>query len=174
MSAIKKEQIIVDVTRGDCLEDNRKSGKSNTGTYFISSLGDFDKFKSYFEKEDNFVLNLNKIREYQVLFNSFFKEKMDEYYGKGIRFDDFCNYLLSLNENPSVKVTLRINDSRVFMRFKDNTNSVVNAFRNLLYEKLSFICIEKINGLNEIYPVINCAEIVKKNIVNIDGLELDE
>ena len=86
----------------------------------------------------------------------------------------FCNYLLSLNDNPSVEVTLRINDSRVFMRFKDNTNLVVNVFRNLLYEKLSFICIEKINGLNEIYPVINCDEIVKKNIVNIDGLELDE
>ncbi len=174
MSAIKKEVIIVDVTRGDCLEDNRISGKSNTGTYFISSLGDFDKFKAYFRNEDVFVINLKKIIEYQVLFNNLFKCKMCDYYGKGLKFDDYCNYLISLNKNPLVEVTLRINDSRVFMRFKDNTNPIVNSFRNLLYENLSFICIERVNDTNEIYPLINTKAISKDIVVTSDGLELDE
>lgn len=157
MSAIKKEIVLVDVTRGDCLENNRKSGKSNTGTYFISSLKDYDRFKEYFLEEKNFVINLVKIKEYMILFKYCFANRLDEYIGKGLDFESFCNYLLSLKNNPKVEITLRINDSRVFMRFKDNSNVVVNAFRNLLYEDLTYICIEKNGELFEVYPIINSA-----------------
>lgn len=174
MSATKKEKVIVDVTRGDCLEANRKAGKSNTGTYFISSLKDFDGFKVYFEDEDKFVINLAKVKEYMILFKNLFLDKMEEYNGKGVKFDSFCNYLLSLESNPKVEITLRINDSRVFMRFKDNTNVVVNAFRNLLYEDISYICMEKNNDLYEVYPIIDSTKICLKSDEDDDGFSFDD
>lgn len=174
MSAIKKEKVLIDVTRGDCLEPNRKSGKSNTGTYFISSLKDYDVYRVYFEDEQKFVINLEKIKEYMILFKNLFMNKMDEYIGKGLNFDLFCNYLLSLKRNPKVEITLRINDSRVFMRFKDNTNAVVNAFRNLLYEDLSHICIEKSNDLYEVYPVIDSNKVSLDGESTSDGFSFDD
>ena len=53
------------------------------------------------------------------------------------------------------------------MRFKDNTNIIVNAFRNLLYEDISYICIEEINGVLNIYPCINL------NMIDINTKNLD-
>ena len=41
MSAFKRNIIYINVTRGDCVENNRKSGKSNTGTYFVCSKKNF-------------------------------------------------------------------------------------------------------------------------------------
>ena len=57
-------------------------------------------------------------------------------------FNKYCNELISSVKYPTVNVTLRKNDDRVFMRFGDNSDSVVNAFRNILYEDLSLIAIE--------------------------------
>ena len=174
MSAIKKELILIDVTRGDCLEANRKSGKSNTGTYFVSSLKDFDKFKDFLDDENTYELNLDKIYEYSILFKNLSENIMNDYNGKGIKFDSFANYLLSFKENQKVEITLRINDSRVFMRFKDNNNSIVSAFRNLLYEDLSMICLEKINGIIEVYPFLITNKLNKGKEIVDDGFELDE
>lgn len=174
MSAIKKEIILIDVTRGDCLEPNRKSGKSNTGTYFVSSIKDFDIYKDFIDDENVYFLNLDKVFEYSILFENLPSNCLDEYNGKGTKFGSYLNYLLSLNNNPKVFISLRINDSRVFMRFTNNGDSVVNAFRNLLYEDISKICIEKKGDQFEIYPYLNSNKLNKGKVIVSDGFELDE
>lgn len=162
MSAIKKELIIIDVTRGDCLSENRISGKSNTGTYFVSSLKDFDKFEEFFAADNKYELNLSNVSIYNDIFMKYFYCFKDEYIGKMEKYTKKVNYLLNNVQDASIKITTRINDSRVFMRFVDNQNAVVDAFRNLLYENISRICIEKKEGNSFlIYPVINETTLVK-------------
>lgn len=174
MSAIKKEIVLVDVTRGDCLEPNRKSGRSNTGTYFVSSLKDFDTYKDFIGEDKEYRLNLNKVREYSILFENLPTDFLDAYNGKGAKFKSFSNYLLSLDENPKIMLSLRINDSRVFMRFLNNTDPIINAFRNLLYEDISKICIEKNDNQFAIYPYLNAKQLNRKKEIVSDGFELDE
>ena len=165
MSAIKHECIYVDVTRGDCVEANRKGGKSNTGTYFISSINNFEDFSYYFSEDNLFKVDLKKVQIYKILFCNLFYWIRDEYNGKMNQFEEFCNYLLSLDDNPIVDISLRKNDTRVFMRFLDNVNNIVNCFRHLLYEDLSFICIEKREDVFYVYPVIN------ENLVEINNCD---
>lgn len=174
MSAIMKEIILIDVTRGDCLEPNRKSGKSNTGTYFVCSLKDFDIFKTFISDENEYFLNLDKVFEYSILFGNLPSNCLEEYNGKGVKFGSYLNYLLSLKNNPKISVSLRINDSRVFMRFTNNSDVIVNAFRNLLYEDISKICIEKHNDRFDIYPYLNSSKLNKGEVIVNDGYELDE
>ena len=173
MSAIKNERILIDVTRGDCVDANRKSGKSNTGTYFVSSVKNFDEFLSYFDDKNVYKFDLIKLNLYVELFKKFFLDLKDEYIGKMSEFDSFSSYLLSLPENPNVGIVLRKNDSRIFMRFEDNTLPVINAFRNMLYENLSYIAIEKKNIFYYVYPVIN-EEYIKIKKESNNGLVLDE
>lgn len=154
MSANKKKAIYIDVTRGDCVETNRKGGKSNTGTYFICSTKNFDDFDSFFDSNKSYQIDLNKIKTYKVLFDNFFMKFKDLYFGKMESFAMYINYLLSFNDFPLVKVELRINDSRVFMRFADNSDKIVNALRNILYEDLSLLVIEERNNKFLIYPAI--------------------
>lgn len=174
MSAYKKETLIVDVTRGDCLEANRKSGKSNTGTYFLSSSKDFEKIKSYFNNNNIYLLDLNKIKEYGVLFKEFFINDLGNYNGKGLNFYEYLIYLLSLEDDQKVEIVLRINDTRVFMKFKNNTDVIVNAFRNLLYEDISKICLEKHNDFYYVYPVIDTSKINNVKIDVSKSIILDE
>ena len=155
MSAITKEILVVDVTRGDCVEDNRKEGKSNTGTYFLCSIKNFDEIESYFNTSNIYKIDLFKVRIYKELFIQYFDSLKNEYIGKMSKFNTYADYILSCLEAPTVGVTLRKNDTRVFMRFVDNTNSIVSAFRHLLYEDLSKICIEKRNDIYFVYPEIN-------------------
>ena len=174
MSEIKKEIIFIDVTKGDCLEPNRRNGKSNTGTYFISSLKDIDKYKEFVDENNKYFLNLDKVYEYAVLFKNLPTSFLESYNGKGANFSTFSGYLTSLKNNPNIKVSTRINDSRVFLRFVDNGDPVVNAFRNLLYEDISNICIEKTGNEFEIYPYLNAKQLNKGEAVISNGLELDE
>lgn len=174
MSAHKKEILLVDVTRGDCLEANRKAGKSNTGTYFLSSLKDYDNFEMFFDENNTYAFDLTLIQEYGILFSNLFKETVKKYNGKGEKFDSYINYLLSLGYNPKVNIMLRTNDSRVFLRFKDNSNVVVNAFRNLLYEDLSFIVIEKRKEIYYIYPIINHSKLITLKKQSNDDFIIDE
>ena len=173
MSAFKRNIVYVDVTRGDCVDNNRKSGKSNTGTYFIGSSSNFSDFEYFFKETNVYKFAIDKIDIYRVLFNEFFMSLKDDYAGKMENFDSTCAYLLSLHDNPAVEVGLRKNDSRVFMKFADNSETHTSAFRNILYEDLSLIAIEEINGIFFIYPVINEKFISNKKAVE-SGLLFDE
>lgn len=155
MSATTKLRIVIAVTRGDCVEENRKSGRSNTGTYFICSSKNFEEFSEYFAVSNKYQFDLKKIDIYKTLFKNYFLRYRDEYNGKMSKFDAFINYLISLNSNPELEISLRRNDSRIFMRFSNNADPVVNAFRHVLYEDLSLISIEKIDDICYVYPIIN-------------------
>ena len=173
MSAFKRNIIYVDVTRGDCVDNNRKSGKSNTGTYFICSTKNFDDFEHFFKETNVYKFAIDKVDIYRVLFNEFFMSLKDEYVGKMENFNSTCAYLSSLYDNPTVEVGLRKNDSRIFMKFEDNSEPHTSAFRNILYEDLSLIAIEEIDGVFFIYPVVNEKYIGHKKAVE-SGLVFDE
>lgn len=173
MSAILKKSVLIEVTRGDCLDKNRKSGKSNSGTYFLCSVKNFDEYEEYFNDKYSYEVDLIQVEIYKKIFKEYFEKFKDEYNGKMLDFDTYCNYLLSLNTNPNVSITTRQNDSRIFMKFTENSNSIVKAFRNLLYEDLSFIALEKNNKKILVYPVININKVKFENELN-DDLILDE
>ncbi len=174
MSATKSETVIIDVTRGDCLEANRKKGKSNTGTYFVCSSKDFEGFKEYFNDENVYIVDLEKVRQYSLLFAALPEQEKNEYGGKTEKFSQYSAYLTSLEKYPTVKVTLRINDSRVFMRFEDNADNVVKAFRNLLYEDVSSIELSKKGKAISIYPVFTGKLLENSKNAEDTGLVVDE
>ena len=173
MSANLVEKVVVDVTRGDCLDPNRKAGKSNTGTYFICSVNNFDEYESYFKEGQVYKIDLVRVELYKTLFKEYCIEYNEQYIGKMTNFDGYINYLLSLKENPTVNISLRKNDARVFMRFDDNSNIIVNAFRNLLYEDISRLVLYKKSDCILIYPEIN-DEYVHIKAADNNGLEIDE
>ena len=173
MSAVNKTRMLIDVTRGDCVDDNRKNGKSNTGTYFVCSIKNFDEFEHFFQLTNKYKIDLVKVDIYKTLFKQYFFQYKDEYIGKMKSFDIYINYLISQSEFPCVDITTRKNDTRVFMKFVDNTKPIVNAFRHVLYEDLSFIVFEKRGETIYLYPEINETLISKKKFENSD-LVIDE
>ncbi len=165
MSAIKKELIIVDVTKGDCIEANRTSGKSNTGTYFVCQTNDYSKYEEFFDVNNDYEVDKYKVTIYYDTFMKYFYSLRDYYNGKMKDVSYFADYLMNQMSNASVKITQRINDTRIFMRFENNQDSVVDAFRKLLYENLSQICIEKVRTHKfKIYPIVN--ETTLKEIID--------
>ena len=88
-------------------------------------------------------------------------------------FNGYCDYILSQVESPKICLSLRKNDSRVFMKFFDNTERITNAFRHILYEDLSLIGITKKNNIYYVYPVINLNFINNKKNESSD-LVVDE
>lgn len=173
MSANLYEEVLIDVTRGDCVDDNRKSGKSNTGTYFLCSIKNFDLYDDYFKDGNKYKIDLVKFDIYRLLFEKYFFQYKDEYIGKMKTFNGYCDYILSQFESPEIRLSLRKNDSRVFMKFSDNTEKITNAFRHVLYEDLSLIGITKKNNIYYVYPVINLTFINKKKNESSD-LVIDE
>ena len=155
MSAKKYELIRIAVTNGDAKENNRLAGKSNTGTYFICSVKDFDVYHSFFQKDKSYYLDIKKVLSYKILFIECFFE-FRALYPDGMRFfRDICDSLVRYNNNQEVFITIRQNDARVFMKFEDNNREVEYALRNILYSKLSNIVIENHNDYYLIYPEIN-------------------
>lgn len=174
MSAFKRNIIYINVTRGDCVENNRKSGKSNTGTYFVCSEKNFSEYKYFFSEANIYKFALWNIEPYRLLFNAFFKSLSEEYKGKMANFDEICSKLSAAPRIPTVKVGLRINDSRYFMKFENNCETYTNMFRNILYEDLSLIAIEEIDNIFYIYPVINDKYIIKEVKDNSTCLVFEE
>ncbi len=157
MSAEKKELIYINVTNGDAVIENKKSGKSNTGTYFVSSLKDFDYFEDYLDSENfkTYTIDSKKVFEYKEAFKSFFMNDRNDFPDNMDSFEEYCNSLIE-NENPfKISIGLRINDSRVFMRFEENVDVVANVFRRILYPERSIICLERRGNNYFIYPIIN-------------------
>lgn len=80
-------------------------------------------------------------------------------------FNEYCYSLCSLDSDPIVKMSLRVNDSRVFLKFDDNLDPVVTAIRHILYGEVSQLIIEIVDGKRVIYPEIdfskvNCQEYI--------------
>lgn len=162
MSAVYSECMRIMVTNGDALPNNRTSGSSNTGTYFVSSTGDFSRFEVFFNSNMKYVIPCKAIEVYKVLFVHFFKN-MSEYFPDHMEsFESYCDELSMNDHEISGLVDYRINDSRIFMKFSNNSDPVISLFRKILYAKLSSISFEIVKGVCYIYPVINYEEIKNK------------
>ena len=160
MSAITSSRIKIYVTNGDAIASNRTRGKSNTGTYFISSLNNFAEFEPFFDEFGVYYLDLMKIKEYEILFKCLFFDRRDEYPGKMRDFEEMCESLLLLNDNPRIKICLRINDNRVFMKFCNNNGFVEMSLRNIIYSKITTLVIEKNGSFFSLFPEVNLEKII--------------
>jgi hypothetical protein len=155
MSAKFVYKLEVAVTNGDALLANKKTGKSNSGTYFICSLKDYDEnIKAFFDANVSYCMCVNKIEEYKTLIHELCFKDTSSFPGNVAEFDQYCNALSSQSSPIEVKVGLRFNDSRVFLRFTNNKDPYVKALRSLLFGEVSELILE-LNGHNcEIYPDI--------------------
>lgn len=165
MGAYKKNKLYIKVTKGDCLEKNRTSGNSNSGTYFISQEKNFPLFEQFFNFKKSYYFSYIHIRLYGILFNSCFEHLKSEYIGKMEEFNTNLDILLKNETDILTQVLIREckkGDTRKFFRFNNNTNIYVNAFRNLLYENLSVIVIEDIGDCFLIYPEIIDSKLKRK------------
>jgi hypothetical protein len=165
MSAIKGSLIRIAVTNGDALPENRITGKSNTGSYFVSSTDQYEDFKPFCESPNGFIVSRERIIAYREVFLSIFSKDQNSYPGKMQDFNEYCYSLCSLDSDPIVKMSLRVNDSRVFLKFDDNLDPVVTAIRHILYGEVSQLIIEIVDGKRVIYPEIdfskvNCQEYI--------------
>ena len=172
MAATKSKIMRVSVTNGDAINENRLKGKSNTGTYFICSTNQYDEFKEFFEDFDTCYVESNKVQEYLVLFKEYFFEKKNLYIDKMENFENYCSSLISTNFEPTIKISMRVNDSRYFLRFQNNEDVYVNAIRHVLYGEISFLTFEIKNNKCYIYPEVNMSKVEMKkgedDIVYID------
>jgi hypothetical protein len=76
------------------------------------------------------------------------------YKGKGAAFQQNCKFLLEQSENPIIKLSVRVNDERVFMKFADGRDQNVHALRELLFDEISTLILSEKDGVHEIYPSI--------------------
>ena len=157
MAAKTVQAIRIAVTKGDCFPDNRPEGSSNTGTYFISSIKDWPLFEPYFSKGIVYRFCVQRIKNYLAALT-----KLADHY-KGVYPDNFSSLSAfgsvfeSVDVYPCCDIELKKNDNRIFMRFADNSDIFVNAFRHILYSDLSFVVMEITPQGVSIYPDI-CSE----------------
>ena len=143
------------VTRGDCFSDNRPDGSSNTGTYFVSSHKDWPLFESFFTEGSKYYFSTAKIKMYVATLADLASQYQDVYPDKFASLSTFGSAFASAAKDPFCEIDLRKNDQRVFMRFKDNSDVLVNAFRHILYSDLSLISMEITSKGVAIYPEID-------------------
>ena len=152
-------KITISVKNGDVFDEmrlakpNGEKGRSNTGTYFLCSTKDFVKYKDFFNNFKKYYFDVNKIKEYQVVFKAFYGDTKDKYLDQMINFDDYCNTLISSNTNIT-KMNFRVNDTRYFLRFEENSNELVKAFRHILYGEITNLVLELRENYCYIYPEI--------------------
>ncbi len=163
MSAFLNRIMKVEVKGGDAVPNNRKEGKSNTGTYFICSLKDREKYQAFIPDDGkmNFYIDLKRIQIYKKIFSFYFFKDRNLYPDKMRNFEAFCDSLCAFTENPKVIFTTRKNDQRVFLKFDNNIKSEVEKqLRDILYADLSNIVFELINeNTCLVYPEVNLKEI---------------
>ena len=157
MAAEIQKRVVVSVTDGDAIETNRLKGKSNTGTYFLCSRKDWAKFSTFFNENETtyYSLNLKKIKSYMLCFEEMFFSKRNDYQDKMANFHDICLSLLSYDEPINVGFQLRINDTRVFLKFVDNNADIERNLRGIIYSSLTCLVFEKNNGSQSFFLEIN-------------------
>lgn len=155
MAARIPKMIRVAVTSGDAISSCKTSGKSNTGTYFISSLKDYDLFAEYLDFSVNsYFLSAKKVDEYRILFKNKYWQNREKYSDQMGNFDKFCDFLVK-NGGHQIDFDNRNNDQRVFLKFQNNLEPVADAIRHILYAELSDLVIEE-NGEHSylVYPAL--------------------
>ena len=155
MATQKVHAIRVAVTRGDCFPDNRPDGTSNTGTYFICSMKDWDAFKPFFQSDCKYYFSTARTRIYMESLTAVAAKYKDVYPDKFASLKAYGKAFEEAAVNPSCEIAIRKNDVRVFMRFKDNSDVLVNAFRHLLYSELSLITLEMTQNGIAVYPEVD-------------------
>ncbi len=155
MAAKTVQAIRIAVTRGDCFPGNRPDGSSNTGTYFVCSTKDWKEFEHFFPKTGNFYFSLAKIRIYVKTLELVAGKYKDIYPDHYTSLKDFGKAFFEVEEDPICGVDLRNNDARIFMRFTDNSNPFVLAFRHILYSDLSAIALEITSKGIAVYPEVD-------------------
>ena len=157
MSAIIYDAIKVAITDGDAIPSNRTQGKSNTGTYFLCSIKDWDFFKRFFpdDKPIIYSLCLKHLVSYKLSFINQFFHLRHLYNNNMDYFEDACDSLLNFKESIKVQFELRINDNRIFLKFKDNNDDVALLLRNIFYSKLTNIVFEIKKKSRIFYPEVN-------------------
>ena len=165
MAGVISKILKVSVTNGDAVAENRLGGRSNTGTYFICSNTAvfFEKFGDFFQDGLIYRIDLDKIREYQLLLKHFIGDKKELYPDEMNSLNNYCSKLLEIKEPLVVGVDKRINDTRVFMKFENNDKYIEKCFRHILYAEISEIVFEIKDGANIcfIYPLVNIKNISK-------------
>ena len=102
MAAKNYDVMKIAVTGGDAIDNNRISGKSNTGTYFVCSAKDWPTFSRFFDEQKKYFLDISKIYSYKILFlNMFFRFK-DKFPDRMRHFEDICDSLMSYQNNPQI------------------------------------------------------------------------
>lgn len=155
MAAIKSKIMRVNVTNGDAINENRLKGKSNTGTYFICSTNQYDEFKEFIEEFNCYLIDQNKVKEYLILFKEYFFKTKNLYIDKMANFENYCFSLINSEYETKVNTSIRINDSRYFLRFQNNEDIYVNSIRHILYGEISYLTFEIRDNNCYIYPEIN-------------------
>ena len=163
MSAFLSKIMRVEVKGGDAIANNRIEGKSNTGTYFMCSLKDWEKFEKFVPDDDSveYFIDLKRVQIYKYAFGGAFFDRRNNYPDKMRNFEAFCDSLCAFVVNPQVVFTTRKNDSRVFLKFDNNTKTEIEKqLRDILYADLSLLVFEKV-GPNKclVYPEINPSQL---------------
>ena len=168
MSAFLSKIMRVEVKGGDAISNNRLEGKSNTGTYFICSSKDWDRFEEFVpdDKQVKYFLDLNRIEIYKNAFSKLFYKIRDRYPDQMRNFEPYCDSLCCYTSRPEVIFTTRKNDLRVFLKFDNNCKSELEKqFRDILYADLSLIVFELIDNCTcLIYPEINPNSVLKEEL----------
>lgn len=158
MSTIRLNLAEVEVKHGDCVPENKLGEGSNawTKSYFASAKDDFPSLKSFLDdnKEIDYSINLKKVAVYKLIIERYFVQRFPLYKGKGVAFQKNCKFLLEQSENPIIKLSVRVNDERVFMKFADGRDQNVHALRELLFDEISTLILSEKDGVHEIYPSI--------------------
>lgn len=157
MSANKANILTVAVTGGDAIATNRLSGKSNTGTYFISSKKDWPLYREFFNEDSptTYKLDLDRIKIYKSSFKEYFFNKRELYSDKMSNFENTCDSLLLCKKSLDIKFDLRINDTRIFLKFENNSNKVEYALRRIIYSNLTNLIFVRSEQGNTFYLEIN-------------------
>lgn len=167
MSAFLSKIMRVEVKGGDAIANNRTEGKSNTGTYFLCSLKDWEKYEKFVPDDGSveYFIDLGKVQAYKNSFGAAFFGRRNSYPDKMRNFEAFCDSLCAFVVNPQVVFTTRKNDSRVFLKFDSNTKSEVEKqLRDILYADLSYLVFELVNKTTcLVYPEINTSKTKEEN-----------
>lgn len=159
MSAIETHLIRIAVTNGDVLLENKPEGKSNTGTYFISSEKEYlDTFKNFIDDSGQrlvtYFLDIDRIKGYCSSFEVLVLP-LDEFKFARGTFESKADYFKNQKGYHEIVVSTRKNDSRVFLQLK-NKEPIIEALRGILYSNISILVVEKIDDNNfSLYPEIN-------------------
>ena len=159
MAANLPRLIRVSIQNGDAIDQNRLKGKSNTGTYFISSEKEYlEVFKEFIddsgEKVMYYYLDFNRVKAYCAAFNALVLP-MEEYRFAREVFPINAAYFNDKVGMARIKVKTRKNDTRYFLQF-DNKDVLISSLRNVLFALVSCLVFEKKTD-NEIivYPEID-------------------